>query len=132
MRIVADTNVLLRAVLGDDVAQSRVARLALSSAEKIVLGRHALCELVWVLRQGYKLPKDEVAKTILALVNAGNVITDAAAVEAGLAAMQAGADFADGVIAYEGEWLGGEEFVSFDETAVKALITRGRRAKLLA
>lgn len=37
------------------------------------------------------------------------------AVEAGLAVLEAGGDFADGIIAYEGNWLGGETFVSFDK-----------------
>jgi hypothetical protein len=35
------------------------------------------------------------------------------AVEAGLSRLDAGGDFADGIIAYEGDWLGGEEFVVF-------------------
>jgi len=45
--------------------------------------------------------------------------------------MNAGADFADGVIAYEGAWLGGETFVSFDKKAVEALEKQGQKAKLL-
>jgi hypothetical protein len=31
--------------------------------------------------------------------------------------LDAGGDFADGVIAYEGKWLGAETFVSFDKKA---------------
>ena len=45
--------------------------------------------------------------------------------------MQSGADFADGVIAYEGHWLGGETFVSFDKKAVAAVEKQGQKAKLL-
>jgi len=37
------------------------------------------------------------------------------AVEAGLAMLEAGGDFADGIMAYEGRWLGGETFVSFNK-----------------
>jgi predicted nucleic-acid-binding protein len=33
---------------------------------------------------------------------------------AGLKVVEVSGDFADGVIAYEGNWLGGETFVSFD------------------
>lgn len=40
------------------------------------------------------------------------------AVEAALAVLNAGGDFADGLIAYEGNWLGAETFVSFEEKAV--------------
>ena len=131
MNIIADTNVLLRAVLGDDAKQSRVARLPLSSAEQVVLSLHALCEMVWVLRKSYKLPKNEIARTIYALLDAENVITDQGAVEAGLKTMQAGGDFADGVIAYEGRWLGGETFISFDKKAVSIVSESGQKAKLL-
>ncbi len=53
------------------------------------------------------------------------------AAEAGLAILDAGGDFADGVIAYEGVWLGGEVFVSFDKRAVKLLDTQGAAARLL-
>ncbi len=131
MKIIADTNVLLRAVFEQDAEQCRVARLALSSAERVILSRHALCEMVWVLSRSYKLPKDEISKTILALLDADNVIVDNAAIEAGLKAMEAGSDFADGVIAYEGRWLGGETFVSFDKKAVSAVEKQGHEAKLL-
>ncbi len=53
------------------------------------------------------------------------------AVEAGLALLEAGGDFADGLIAHEGQWLGGEMFVSFDRQAVALLKTRGVAAELL-
>lgn len=132
MKIIADTNVLLRAVLGDDPKRSRIARHALSSADEVVLSRHALCEMVWVLSRSYKLPDNEIARTIRGLLNAENVITDSAAIEAGLEIMEAGGDFADGVIAYEGSWLGGEIFVSFDKRAVSAIAKQGRQTKLLS
>ena len=44
----------------------------------------------------------------------------------------AGGVFAEGVIAYEGLWLGGETFVSFDSQAVKLSEGEGRPARLLA
>jgi predicted nucleic-acid-binding protein len=52
-------------------------------------------------------------------------------VDAGLAMLDAGGDFADGVIAYEGRWLGAEMFVSFDKKAVEALRAQGEQARLL-
>ena len=45
--------------------------------------------------------------------------------------LAAGGDFADGVIAYEGNWLGGETFVSFDKKAVALLTAQGQSARLL-
>ena len=60
------------------------------------------------------------------------VVTNRRAVEAGLAALAAGGDFADAVIAFEGRQLGGEIFVSFDRRAVRLLTARGEAAQLLA
>ena len=42
----------------------------------------------------------------------------------------AGGDFADGVIAHEGEWLGAEVFVSFDRRAIRRLEAQGRAAMM--
>jgi len=132
MRIVADTNVLLRAALDDDPSQSLQANRLLEESEQVIVSRHALCEFVWVLSRTYKLPKAEIVTAMSKLLNSGNVIADDAAVNAGFRAMEAGADFADGVVAYEGRWLGGETFVSFDKKAVEALAKQGMKAKLLA
>lgn len=132
MRIIADTNVLLRAALQDDPSQSPQAKRLLEESELVVVSRHALCEFVWVLRRSYKLPQAEIAMAISKLLNSRNVIADDLAIDAGFRAMEAGADFADGVIAYEGQWLGGETFVSFDKKAVAAVSGRGLKAKLLA
>jgi predicted nucleic-acid-binding protein len=131
MKMIADTNVLMRAVLDDDVVQSRASRLALSSADQVVIGRHVFCEMVWLLRQRYKMSNAEIVKVVHGYLEADNVITDTFAVQAGLEAMNAGADFADGVIAFEGRWLGGETFVSFDKKAVAALAEQGMKARLL-
>jgi predicted nucleic-acid-binding protein len=91
-----------------------------------------LCEFVWVLRRGYKKPGLDISDAIRRLMNGVNVVMNRPAVEAGLSVLNAGGDFADGVIAYEGNWLGGEEFVSFDSKAVSVLQSRGSRARLLS
>jgi predicted nucleic-acid-binding protein len=59
------------------------------------------------------------------------VVMNQLAVEAGLEVLEKGGDFADGAIAYEGRWLGAEEFVSFDAKAVSLLNSQGKRARLL-
>jgi predicted nucleic-acid-binding protein len=65
------------------------------------------------------------------LIRSVNVVMNRPAVEAGLSSLDAGGDCADGVIAYEGEWLGAEEFVSFDSKAVSLLQSQRSRARLL-
>lgn len=132
MKITADTNVLARAVLQDDEKQGLAASKLLKEASLIAVSLPSLCELVWILRRGAKLPKEDVAVTILDLLNAGNVVMNRPAVEVGLAILEAGGDFADGVIAYEGNWLGGETFVSFDKQAVDLVTQHGQAARLLA
>jgi transposase len=83
------------------------------------------------LRRVYGFKAAEVADTIRSLTSADNVETNRPAVEAGLAMLDAGGDFADGVIAYEGRWLGAETFVSFDKKAVGMLIELGLEARVL-
>jgi predicted nucleic-acid-binding protein len=132
MKITADTNVLARAILQDDPAQTRTARKLLRDAALIAVSLPSLCELVWILRQGAKLPKEDVAIAIRALLDAGNVAMNRPAVEAGLALLEAGGDFADAIMAHEGKWLGGETFVSFDRKAVALLSKHGEAARFLS
>ncbi|OYV62857.1 MAG: VapC toxin family PIN domain ribonuclease [Acidiphilium sp. 21-62-4] len=132
MKITADTNVLARAILQDDVAQCHRAREMLRGSTLIAVSLPSLCELVWILRQGAKLPREDVSTAIRALLDAGNVVMNRPAVEAGIAMLDAGGDFADGIMAHEGKWLGGETFVSFDRQAVKLLSEQGESAQLLA
>ncbi|HTE94451.1 MAG TPA: type II toxin-antitoxin system VapC family toxin [Bradyrhizobium sp.] len=125
MKITADTNVLVRAVTEDHVHQSKAAQMVLKKADVVALAIPALCELVWVLSQGYKIPAREIAEVIRRLINGANVAVNRPAAEAGLALLDAGGDFADGVIAYEGSWLGADSFVSFDKKAVKLMEAQG-------
>ena len=132
MKLTADTNILVRALTGDDARQSRLAQAELVNAELVALAVPALCELVWVLSQGYKIPAAEIAEAIRRLMNGANVVVNRPAVEAGLALLEAGGDFADGAIAYEGSWLGAEVFLSFDRKAVKLLRAQGKSVRLLS
>jgi len=131
MKITADTDVLVRAVVADDPSQSQAASAALRAAEQIAVAVPALCEFVWVLRRVYAFPVAEISAAIRALMAAGNVSLDRAAVEAGLLQLEAGGDFADAVIAHQGLWLGGDTFLSFDRQAVALLQQRGIAAVLL-
>ncbi|WP_426176815.1 VapC toxin family PIN domain ribonuclease [Massilia sp. TWR1-2-2] len=90
-----------------------------------------LCQFVWVLRKVYAFQAADAALAIRALLAAANVELNRPAVEAGLTMLDAGGDFADGVIAHEGKGLGGETFVSFDKKAVALLSSRGHTARLL-
>jgi predicted nucleic-acid-binding protein len=132
MKITADTNVLVRAIVGDNAQQSKAAQMALKKADVVAVAIPALCELVWVLSQGYKIPSGDIAEAIRRLINGANVVVNRPAAEAGLVLLDAGGDFADAAIAYEGNWLGAESFVSFDKKAVKLMEAQGGSALLLA
>ncbi|MBB3444256.1 type II toxin-antitoxin system VapC family toxin [Rhizobium sp. BK379] len=132
MKIAADSNVLARAVLQDDPQQGKAAAKLLEEATLIAVSLPSLCELVWILRRGAKLSKDDIAQTIRDLLVTAKVSMDRPAVEAGLAVLEAGGDFADGVIAHEGAWLGGETFVSFDRKSIDLLKLQGRQTLLLS
>jgi len=131
MKITPDTNILVRAVVRDHVKQAQAAAKLLKDAELIAISPSSLCEFVWVLRRVYDFGQQDISAALEALLEVGNVAVNRPAVEAGLAILNQGGDFADGLIAYEGSWLGGETFVSFDKKAVSLLAKQGQPTKLL-
>ena len=126
VKITADTNVLVRTVVQDDPAQAATAQVLLQRATTIAVPVPVFCEFAWVLNRTYGYQDDEIAEAIGAIVEIETLVTDFPAVDAGLAVLRAGGDFADGAIAYQGERLGGSVFASFDRKAVARL--RDRRA----
>jgi predicted nucleic-acid-binding protein len=131
VKIAVDTNVLVRAVVRDDKMQAEVAARVLRNASLVAVGVSSLCELVWVLRSVYRFQSSDIAKAIRTLLAAENVEANRPAIETGLAVLDAGGDFADGVIAYEGKWLGAETLVSFDKRAVEMLSSAEVSARVL-
>jgi predicted nucleic-acid-binding protein len=131
MKVAVDTNVLIRAVVRDDLAQANAAAKLLMAAELVAVALPSLCEFVWILLRVYAFQPSDVAAAIRVLLAVENVKVNRPAVEAGLSLLEAGGDFADGVIAYEGQWLGGETFVSFDKKAIALLSAQGQSVRLL-
>ena len=131
MKVTVDTNVLVRAAVRDDVEQADAAVKLMGRAALVAIAVPCLCEFVWVLRSVYRFRPSDIAKAVRILLAAENVETNRQAVEAGLAVLEAGGDFADGAIAYEGRWLGAQTFVSFDRKAVEMLARQGLETRLL-
>jgi predicted nucleic-acid-binding protein len=129
--MIVDTNVLLRAWAGDDAIQSEKARAAMAEAAQIFIANTTLCEFVWVARQNYREARADLANSIGLLVSDPRTVVDRSAVEAGLAFLNAGGDFADGVIEFQGRRLGGETFVTFDRKAAAVISSQGRRSLVL-
>ena len=131
MRISVDTNVVVRLLTADDEKQERLASAALDEAEAVVLTTPMLCELVWVLRRGYRKSAGETAVVVRRLTERENSVCDRAVVEAGLRTLDAGGDFVDGVISFEGRRAGAAAFVTFDQQAARILLDQGEPAQLL-
>ena len=131
MKIAVDTNVLVRAAVRDHPEQSGAATRLMGRAKIVAIALPSLCEFAWVLRSVYGFRAMEIGTAIRTLLAAENVETNRPAVEAGLAMLEAGGDFADGVTTFEGRWLGAEMFVSFDKKAVELLSSLGEPARLV-
>ena len=128
MRIVVDTNVIVRLFVDDDDEQASRAAAAVAGRDRVALPITALCEAVWVWRSIYRLERSEVRRALLALLEIPSVAVDGPALAASLAFLDAGADFADGVICFQGRALGGETFVTFDADAARAARRSGTTA----
>lgn len=131
MRITLDTNVLVRLAIADDPKQTRRAAELLREAEFVAIPLPVLCEFVWVTTRVYRRPASEVREAIRRLIAAPNVHVDWPVVEAGLDMLDAGGDFADGVVAVAGRQMGGTVFASFDRQAVALVAATGGETHLL-
>lgn len=130
MIIVADTNIWVRLLMQDDLAQLTRAIDMLDSAEKVIVSIQSFCELAWVLHQSYEVSRQDIAFAIERMLAMPKIVADRELVDAGLVMLKTGGDFADAVIAKDGHNLGGELFVSFDKKAIKRLVAQGYAAKL--
>ncbi len=131
MRVTADTNILVQAVVRDDKRQAEAAASLLWEAELIAVPLPCRCEFVWCC-VGSMASASPTSRRATRLLEAGNVAIDRPAVDAGLAMFEAGGDFADRLIAHGGRWLGVEVFVSFDRKAVALIAGQGEQTRLLA
>lgn len=132
MNISVDTNVLVRSVVRDDPKQAALADEALTRAARISVSLPCLCEFVWVLRRVYAFDSATISLAIRTLMDTENVIMNRPAIELGLQMLEAGGDFADGIIAHESARSGGDTFVSFDRKAVALLSGLNISARLLS
>ncbi|MBX5222754.1 MULTISPECIES: type II toxin-antitoxin system VapC family toxin [unclassified Rhizobium] len=130
--MIVDTNVLVRAAVDDDPKQTERARMLMREAEQLFVSNLTFCEFVWVVGRIYRKSAAEIAATIRLLIADRKVVYDRAAVEAGLSFLDAGGDFADGVIVLEGRRLGGEVFATFNRKAAAIVESAGRACLLLS
>lgn len=97
-----DTNVLARYYVREEgasrttLAQAEAARRVIEGGDELFVAKTVLLELEWVMRGVYGLGRKDVVRALDHLLGLANIrIEDRAAVEAALANLRAGFDFAD-------------------------------------
>ena len=120
-----DTNLLVRFLTRDDPAQvAAVDRLfaRLSEAAPGFIAREVMVEIVWVLERAYGFARPDVARAIDALLEARELVIEAAD-RVALAAeryRQGGAGFADQMILLAGRDAGCKSTFTLDRRASQA------------
>jgi len=116
-----DTNILVRAILGDDPKQSPLARRALENARDIIVPITVLIELAWVLKSvGWSRLLIHQALTTLAQQPTVH-LDRAVEVQTALADFKTGpADFADYLALHQARSLGARKLLTFDRKLAKA------------
>ena len=122
--IAFDTNVLVRYLVRDDVAQAEAARALLERLTPENPGficREVAIEVVWVLERVYRFTRVQIADVLVELI-----ATDSLAVEAvedmGRAAFlyrEGSADFSDLMILSAGERAGAAPLYTFDRNLAR-------------
>lgn len=125
MKATLDTNIIVRLLVVDDADQAWQAARIVTTATLATIPATALCEAAWVLKSRYHFDTASIAAAFQRLLSIPGIVTQRDHAAAGFAFLDAGADFADGVIASEGRALGGETFLTFDTDAARAAQRNG-------
>ena len=121
-----DTNIIVRALLGDDPLQSNRAQ-ALIKANRVWVSTTVLLEVEWVLRSAYKLPKSDVIANLTDFVELENVtLQEQERVATALDWSAKGMDFADALRLAAAQ--SSDSFVTFDQKLVTKAKAMGARA----
>jgi predicted nucleic-acid-binding protein len=120
-----DTNVLVRYIVRDDVAQTRAATRMIetrcTTEEPGLIASIVLCELVWVLDRGYHYERDLISRVIRRLLT----VTELKVQDSDLAWQalefyeESAVDFADFLIGLQNLRSGAEATYTFDRRASK-------------
>lgn len=122
--IALDTNVLVRFLVQDDLAQAELATSVIDQLTDDVRGfvsREVLIELVWVLERAYRLGRAEIAVSIDGLLTATELEVEGSDEVAPALELYRndGFGFADLMIAAAAMRAGASEMVTFDRKAAR-------------
>jgi predicted nucleic-acid-binding protein len=114
--LLIDTNIIVRAFIGDNPLQSNKARAFLKT-NRVWVSTTVLLEVEWVLRSAYKLPKSDVIASLTDLVGLDSVtLQEPERVATALDWSAKGMDFADALHLAAAQSL--DSFVTFDQQLV--------------
>ena len=114
MKIEIDTNVLVRYLTWDDEPQAQKAAELIEAADQVHVSTVVLCEVVWVLTRAYQYKRPEIVPVLERLVAGREFEIDQVAARTGLRLLEAGGDFADGVILDDMQSASCEFLATFD------------------
>ncbi|MFT5097913.1 MAG: putative nucleic-acid-binding protein [Planctomycetaceae bacterium] len=123
--IAIDTNVLVRYLVQDDLAQAKRATLFIESNctdnEPCFIGQIVLCELAWVLESNYGQDRENIAHIIEELLQVGQLEVQQPEVvwRALHDYKNSNADFPDHLLARVNQSTGCDFTVTFDKKASK-------------
>ena len=121
-----DTNLLVRALVCDDAAQSAAAESVLAN-EPVFIPVTVMLELEWVLRSRYGFTPDKLSQAFTLLCALPNVtVGDAVAVRQAAGRLAKGWDFADALHHALSE--GCVDFLTFDDRLVKRAVRSSPKA----
>lgn len=123
--IALDTNVLVRFLVEDDPGESRRARKLIEEGlvqdQPFFVADVVLCEVVWVLRSNYRLPKGATLEILEKLLHAAQLtFSSSDRIARALRAFRSGrGDFADYLIREEARDFGYPTLATFDRDLLK-------------
>ena len=117
--IAIDTNILVRHLVNDDLAQARAARELIESLTPERPGficREVAIEVVWVLERSYKFPRTRIVAALEQLAASNNIVIESSeeVVTAAAAYEERRADFADLMILASSERANARPLYTFD------------------
>jgi predicted nucleic-acid-binding protein len=120
-----DTNVLVRRFVIDDVEQNRLALQLFDTFDEnnqAYITNIVLVEFFWLLQRGYGMPRETLTYYLNNLLDCNDIAFESSlAAYAALQSFNAGADFADAMIAALAAEAGCATTVTFGKKAAKQL-----------
>ncbi len=122
-----DTNVVIRYLVQDDLEQSTIATTFIeqkcTETKPGFICHIVLCEVIWVLKTCYQVPKEKLVDIIQVLMETKQLSIQEPQVawEALQVYQESTADFSDALLARVNQSKGCEYTVSFDVKAIKLL-----------